>query len=346
MEYNCKGQAFRQGATAYGRPQPCRGLYLSAEEIDRERRESGWNPYAGEEERTVDMGTTGGEEPRTGMTDPNMRLGNMSGEAVSQTGPYADREALNWANPRMARETMSQMEPHAGRGAVGEPDPNAGRKETMNWSEAYRNGGAMGQSEQNMDDREAGNWSEANGSGGAMSQLGMDAGSGPIGWPEPNRGMGTMDQARRNAGGEAMRQPGPQPYMCRRDMAQVLEEEELLEQDLRKLQGMYPETAQILLPHIEEECDKLEYEGSMMFDERPDLETIRQISTRIQRQVQDQFPPIEEEERDEALSMQAVDRRRRPGKNWLGDFIRTMLVEEMHRRRCRHHRCRRSNLLT
>lgn len=111
------------------------------------------------------------------------------------------------------------------------------------------------------------------------------------------------------------------------------------EEDLRRMQALYPHTAKILLPHIEAACDELEYEGSMMYDLRPDYETILRIKEAVQQKVKGEFPPMEPEERDELLTMQYHGGpRRRPGRNWLGDFIQTMLLEEMHRRRCR--RCR------
>ena len=40
----------------------------------------------------------------------------------------------------------------------------------------------------------------------------------------------------------------------------------------------------------------------------------------------------------EEMSGQSSDRRRPD--NWLGDFVQVMLLDEMHRRRCRHRRCR------
>lgn len=111
------------------------------------------------------------------------------------------------------------------------------------------------------------------------------------------------------------------------------------EEDLRRMQAMYPHTAKILLPYIEAACDELEYEGSMMYDLRPDYETVLRIKESVQQKAGENFPPMELEERDELLTMQYHHGpRRRPGGNWLGDFIQTMLLEEMHRRRCR--RCR------
>lgn len=132
-----------------------------------------------------------------------------------------------------------------------------------------------------------------------------------------------------------------QPFFLQPDYAEVLEEQRAQERDLRMLQSMYPDAAKLVLPHIEEECDKMEYEGSAMYDEYPDQTTVQLIEDRIYEQVRDQFPQGEEQ-RDEMLSMQYPGPpRRRPGRNWGRDLIRILLLDEMHHRRCRHGRCRR-----
>lgn len=110
------------------------------------------------------------------------------------------------------------------------------------------------------------------------------------------------------------------------------------ERDLRMLQSMFPQTAKMLLPHIEEACDKMEYEGSMMYDQYPDAETVRRIQESILAKVADQFPQQQEEAPDEMLMMQVPGGRR--GQNWPNDLIRVLLLQEMHHRRCRHRGCR------
>ena len=78
----------------------------------------------------------------------------------------------------------------------------------------------------------------------------------------------------------------------------------------------------------------------MMYDERPDYETVLRIRDKVLEKAKDEFEPMEPPERDEMLTMQyrpGPPRRRRG--NWPGDFAQMMLLEEMHRRRCRS--CRR-----
>lgn len=132
------------------------------------------------------------------------------------------------------------------------------------------------------------------------------------------------------------------PYYARPEFAQVLEEQKKTEQDLRMLQSMYPSAAKTILPYIMEECDRMEYEGSSMFDRYPDQTTVMNIQNRIYDQVKDQFQVEETAAPDEILSMQNHGVRRDPrSKNWLDDLVRVLLIQEMHHRRCRHRGCRR-----
>lgn len=116
-----------------------------------------------------------------------------------------------------------------------------------------------------------------------------------------------------------------------------------MEKELRRLQSMYPLAAREVLPMVEDACDQMEYEGSMMFDELPDQNAVRRISERIYEKVRELYPDEtgQQEIKDEVLSMQYQDRRRRPHHgDFLRDLVQVMLLQEMHRRRCRHRRCR------
>lgn len=88
---------------------------------------------------------------------------------------------------------------------------------------------------------------------------------------------------------------------------------------------------------MEDECDRMEYEGSMMFDECPDKLMLRRIRNRIYDNVK------QLEDGDEGLTSMELDRgrRRRGQDNWLPDLIDVLLFHEMYKRRCRHRRCKR-----
>lgn len=119
------------------------------------------------------------------------------------------------------------------------------------------------------------------------------------------------------------------------------EEDRENDRDRERLKSMYPEVAKDIMPYVEEECDRMEYEGSMMFDEYPDKRILSRISTRIFEQVKEKYDIEEREDKDETLAMNVEMRRRYPpGKNWLHDLIDVMFYEEIYRRRCRRRRCR------
>ena len=42
------------------------------------------------------------------------------------------------------------------------------------------------------------------------------------------------------------------------------------ERDKRRIRNMYPEMAKRLAPYVEESCDRMEYEGGILYDECPD----------------------------------------------------------------------------
>ncbi len=120
------------------------------------------------------------------------------------------------------------------------------------------------------------------------------------------------------------------------DYEDIIEEERQMEKDLRMLQSMYPEAVKKILPCVEEICDRMEYEGSMMFDEHPDKITIRRLSDEIYEQTGDVWPEEPVQEPDGVMSMQYQG----DGRGALGELIQILLLQEMYHRRCRHHRCR------
>ncbi len=158
----------------------------------------------------------------------------------------------------------------------------------------------------------------------------------------------------------AVSKPGSQyiPAMPMAVMMDVFTDERMTFEDARRLQSFYPEFAQEIQRYVEEACDKMEYEGSMMFDEYPDRVMILRLVDEIYDKVIDidtekitEEMQVQEQETTKPLSMQSGRcrncqdrdgrRDRRGDKNRLGDFIQVLLLDEMHRRRCRHRRCRR-----
>lgn len=122
----------------------------------------------------------------------------------------------------------------------------------------------------------------------------------------------------------------------------IFMDEQENERDMERLKEYYPEVAKDILSHVEEECDKMEYEGSMMFDEYPDRILILRMCANIYEKVRDKYEVEDSDDTDEMLAMNKETRRRYPPKkNWLSDMIEVILFQEMHNRRCRHRNCRR-----
>ena len=86
-------------------------------------------------------------------------------------------------------------------------------------------------------------------------------------------------------------------------------------EDYDYMKSIYPDAAKRVLPYIEEECDRMEYDGSMMYDEYPDRLQLRLMCRRI-------YDKAEKEEND-------------PG-NWHMDLIEVMTYQELCRRRAEH----------
>ena len=89
--------------------------------------------------------------------------------------------------------------------------------------------------------------------------------------------------------------------------------------DYDYMKSIYPDTAKRVLPYMEEECDRMEYDGSMMYDEYPDRLQLRLMCRRI-------YDNAEKEEEN-------------PGA-WLMDLIEVMTYQELCRRRVEHREIR------
>ena len=116
------------------------------------------------------------------------------------------------------------------------------------------------------------------------------------------------------------------PFYMTYPMQNTVFEETEYENDCKRLQEMYPRDARRIQSMVDEECDRMEYEGSMMFDRYPDRLMLEMICHRIYRGLRPE--DVEEDGRlhvDEKYFM----------------LVQVMLMQEMYRRRCRHYRCRR-----
>lgn len=119
------------------------------------------------------------------------------------------------------------------------------------------------------------------------------------------------------------------------------------EKDLERMKELYPQEAKEIQRYVEEECDRMEYEGSMMYDEYPDKVMLRKICQNIMDRIQ-QDQSTQEIESSECCGEEEMARGPRPPRrprpprgDGLSDLIEVLLYNEMYKRRCRHRRCNR-----
>ena len=130
------------------------------------------------------------------------------------------------------------------------------------------------------------------------------------------------------------------PYYMMYPTPYLFDDEKREEWDYEYVRSMYPEMARRIMPYVEEECDSMEYEGSMMYDEYPDKLQLRLMCKRI-------YDKVMEKERFEELEAEEVKvhqqrGRRRPDR--VRDLVELLLFQELLRRRGRHRRDRRRRI--
>lgn len=98
----------------------------------------------------------------------------------------------------------------------------------------------------------------------------------------------------------------------------------LIEKDYDYMRRMIPDSSRQIFDFIEDICDRLEYEGSFLYDECPDKTTIHNMTDKIY----NQFNRSDGQEMISAASISIP----------LKDFIQTLLCDEILYRRCRYYR--------
>ena len=109
---------------------------------------------------------------------------------------------------------------------------------------------------------------------------------------------------------------------------------EELDKDMNYLKQLYPNTARRIQKEVDNECDKLEYDGSVMFDEYPDKVALDKIIDRVYEKVKD----LDDTAELEINSFSYQPRRRQ---NLLRDFVTIILLNEIFNRRRRYRSRRR-----
>lgn len=121
-----------------------------------------------------------------------------------------------------------------------------------------------------------------------------------------------------------------------------LDQEQAQEKDLQVMKSFYSRRAARIQEKVDRECDRMEYDGSMMFDEYPDKFMMEHLCRKIEQEV------LKEEEGNTSVLIieetcqggqgSCGNRREEEG---LRDLIGVILFNEMFRRRSRHRRQKR-----
>lgn len=97
------------------------------------------------------------------------------------------------------------------------------------------------------------------------------------------------------------------------------------DRDIEYVKEMYPQTFYRIQELVEQEANRQEFIGSMMFDEYPDKMGVIRMVNRI-------FDVVKE---DGASCVERDDCIKYPDDEWLKDIIMVLLLNEMYRRRQR-----------
>ena len=73
------------------------------------------------------------------------------------------------------------------------------------------------------------------------------------------------------------------PFYMTYPMQNTLFEETEYEKDCRRMQELYPRDARQIQSLVDRECDRMEYEGSMMYDRYPDRLMLEMLCRKIYR---------------------------------------------------------------
>ena len=138
-------------------------------------------------------------------------------------------------------------------------------------------------------------------------------------------------------------QPYRMPFYMTYPMQNLYLTEMEYEKDMERMKELYPREVKRIQDMVDEECDKMEYEGSLMFDEYPDRMMLEQITDRIAERMRNaEDNTMEASQRRDELPPFRPPVGMPPGqRDDLRNLIGVLLNHEMYRRRCRHRRCNR-----
>lgn len=115
------------------------------------------------------------------------------------------------------------------------------------------------------------------------------------------------------------------PYYMAYPMPLQYDDDRVSRRDFEYMKSMYPMAVKRILPYVEEECERMSYDGSMIYDEYPDQLQMHMMCKRIYDQIKKTNP------RDELFE----------NSEWLKYLIQVMVFQELFQRRNQYRRNRR-----
>lgn len=121
------------------------------------------------------------------------------------------------------------------------------------------------------------------------------------------------------------------PFYMTYPLPMFQQKENTVLRDLEYLQQMYPKDAKRYQKIISGILDKLDYEGSMIYDEYPDRIQLYKLYTDILERIKK-----EEKEEKDLTDAPQVDAEEKWA--WIGDLIQVIMYYEIYKRRHNHER--------
>lgn len=141
---------------------------------------------------------------------------------------------------------------------------------------------------------------------------------------------------------EGMPQSGPIPFYQAYPNSLYMQEEFEEDRDLERIRDMYPQNAKRIQMLVDEQADKMEQDGSIMFDQYPDKMMIERIVNDIYMAFMRMYMSGQSGEEDNLEDMFEGDCENcELDEETIKDLIAVLLFQEMFRRRCRNRQCNR-----
>lgn len=118
------------------------------------------------------------------------------------------------------------------------------------------------------------------------------------------------------------------PFYMTYPLPMYYEDENSMIRDLEYLQQMYPAQAKRYQKVISNILDKLDYEGSMIYDEFPDRWQLYKLSTDILDRIRREEEKDKESDSENGGSEASLEKWK-----WTGDLIQILLFYEIYKRR-------------